>query len=97
VEERLDQRRREHGVDGITPEPSEVDQAVLKRVPGKEEERDATESGPAEDAPFHGSAPAHAESRGALHVDQCGSDLTSFPHFSSKRLRSSEEPYFAKS
>ena len=89
MKEGLDEGGGAGAVGGIPAEPAEAEDAVLDRVPRQERVRDPAGGSPSENGAIHGSAPPRAS--------YWGSDLTSLPHFSSRRFRSAEVPYLAKS
>ena len=82
VRDDLDQRGR-IGMAGIVAEPCDAEDAVLQRIPRGGDESERADGEPAS------REPARASHRGA--------ELISFSQRSSRRLRSADEPYFAKS
>ena len=82
VRDDLDQRGC-IGVAGIVAEPCDAEDAVLQRIPRGGDESERADGEPAS------REPARASHRGA--------ELISFSQRSSRRLRSADEPYFAKS
>src|SRR5438093_4025780 len=89
VKQSLDEGGAGGAIEGILAQPAEREDPVLGRVPRQDREGDPPGAGPPENGPIHGSAPPRAS--------YCGSDLTSFPHFSRRRFRSAEEPNLTKS
>ena len=97
VPQPLEQPRRVVVVPGpAVDQPGGVEDALLDPVPGQEGEPDPADRQPEQQRPARIADPAAARAAFPL-PHQCGSELTSSSHFFSSRVRSSAEPYLAKS